>query len=115
STDTTAIEAFTMVTDTWYQAIPPEYLLSNSIPFNPSGVLQQYLLSQLQYFALLESEEARWRSNEYLESSFSLLIADISSQSSISDQLTIAELHISKFWSLLLQDVKTEFERRMSQ
>jgi len=29
--------------------------------------------------------------------------------------LTIAELHISKFWSLLLQDVKTEFERRMSQ
>jgi len=115
STDTTAIEAFTMVTDTWYQAIPPEYLLSNSIPFNPSGVLQQYLLSQLQYFALLESEEARWRSNKYLESSFSLLIADISSQSSISDQLTIAELHISKFWSLLLQDVKTEFERRMSQ
>ena len=104
--------AFEMVVDSWKRRIPPKYLPTKDNDFNPTGVLQQYLRFQLEYYSLLIAEEARWRSDQVTVNNSRDILRKIHLQPSIVNQLVIIELEINKHWTRLLKEVIFEFNKR---
>ena len=115
SDEVDATQAISMVVDSWRQAIPPQYLSENNTAFNPAGVLQQYLLHQLQYYSLLESEESRWRSERNQITGLHEVITTLGEQGTIIEQLLFIEEAIAKHWVDLFRNVVVEYERRVAQ
>jgi len=106
--------AIEMVVDTWKRRIPPSYLPTITNDFNPTGVLQEFLRYQLEYYSLLVAEEARWRSNTEVLNNNRELLRMIHTQQSIIKQLITVELEITKHWSRLLKEVIAEIDKRES-
>jgi len=106
------LEALDMVVASWRRVLPPSFVQQTTLDFSPSGVLQQYLLKQIEYFALLKSEESRWRSQKQVGNPVSIVLAKLQSKNSIIEQLNTVELEIANHWNRLLSEVVTENERR---
>ena len=106
------LDAIEMVVQSWLRAIPPAFQTSNQIAFSPTGVLQFYLLKQLEYYSLLKAEESRWRSEQNPIHSMHSLTDRLHDNSTIFEQLTVIETEISLHWLQLFSEVTAEYERR---
>ena len=106
------LDAIEMVVQAWLNAIPPAFQPSNQIEFTPTGVLQFYLLKQLEYYSLLKAEESRWRSEQNPMHSMHSLTDRLHESSTIFEQLTVVEIEISLHWLQLFREVTAEHDRR---
>jgi hypothetical protein len=106
------LTALEMIVASWRRILPPAYVQLNEIDFNPTGILQQYLLKQIEYLSLLKAEEARWRSMQHPVDNVHLILEKLHQKKTILEQLNYVELEISLHWSRLLEEVLSENERR---
>jgi len=109
SHELTPLEAFAMVIDAWKLTLPDFDFSSQD--FNASNeILQSYLQLQLIYFEILRLEEARWRGKQILGT---LLVAHIEKESTIIQQIMLAEKSIADHWHYLFQEMKQEYLNRI--
>jgi hypothetical protein len=106
------LDALEMVVDSWRRILPPTYTSDTGIDFNPTGIFQQYLLKQIEYYSLLQGEEARWRSQQHPIDNVPLLLKKLQQKKSILEQANTVELEIALHWSRLLKEILVENERR---
>lgn len=110
-----ALDALEMVVDSWRRILPPKYVEQPNIDFNPTGILQNYLIKQIEYFSLLQGEEARWRSQQHPIDNVPLLLKKLKQKRTILEQLNTVELEISSYWLRLLEEVLIENARRFEE
>jgi len=115
STEADAFTAIDMLVDSWNRLLPPNYVPVNQVEFNPTGILQKFLLKQLEYYSLLQAEESRWRSERQPVNNIQLLLNQLLQKKSILEQLVTAEIAIALHWSHLFKDVNLQYERRINQ
>lgn len=115
STEADAFTAIDMVVDSWNRLLPPNYVPVNQVEFNPTGILQKFLLKQLEYYSLLQAEESRWRSERQPVNNIQLLLNQLLQKKSILEQLVTAEIAIALHWSHLFKEVNLQYERRINQ
>lgn len=106
------LAALEMIVDTWRRLLPPTYIQLNEIDFNPTGILQQYLLKQIEYLSLLKAEEARWRSMQHPVDNIHQILEKLQQKKTILEQINTVELEVSLHWLRLLEEVLLENERR---
>ena len=106
------LSALEMIVDSWRRILPPSYVQINEIHFSPTGILQQYLLKQIEYLSLLKAEEARWRSQQHPVDNIHLVLEKLHQKETILEQINTVELEMSLHWLRLLEEVLTENERR---
>jgi hypothetical protein len=107
SSELTPLEAIDMLVESYEQKNLVQDFQTKLFVFRPTGLLQEYLHKQLEYYFQLLKRESD-SDNTNIDSFIDSLHAIVQNDSSIIDQIASIEFHISTRWDLLLSQIGVE-------